>query len=154
MQGEGDRHAHVRIAEVGERGAIAQVHEAVHDGLRMDDHVQPVIREPEQVVGLDQLQPLVHQRGRVDRDLASHVPGGVGERLLHADRLQLVADQPPERPARGGEDQAVDGSGQSHEEPRDRETDREQEDCEREPPEVFPCERRDKHSALDPNARS
>ena len=35
----------------------------------------------EQPAGLDDLQGLVHQRGRVDRDLRAHVPGGMGQGL-------------------------------------------------------------------------
>ena len=56
--------------------AVAQVDERVDDRLRVHDHVDPVVRRSEQVVGLDQLEALVHQRRRVDRDLAAHVPGG------------------------------------------------------------------------------
>ena len=37
-----------------------------------------VVGDAEQVVGLDHLQALVHQRGRVDRDLGAHRPGGMG----------------------------------------------------------------------------
>ena len=44
-----------------------------------------VVGRPEEVVGLDQLEALVHQRRRVDRDLAAHRPGRVRERLLDRD---------------------------------------------------------------------
>ena len=71
----GDRDAHVGIAQVRERRAVVQVHDRVDDRLRMHDHVDPLVRDAEQVVRLDQLEPLVHQRRRVDRDLAAHVPG-------------------------------------------------------------------------------
>ena len=46
----------------------------------------PLVGEAEQVVGLDQLEALVHQRRRVDRDLAAHVPGRVRQRRLDARR--------------------------------------------------------------------
>ena len=47
----------------------------------MDDDVDLVVIDPEQLVGLDHLQALVHQRARVDGDLRPHLPGGMGERL-------------------------------------------------------------------------
>ena len=49
----------------------------VHDRLRVHDDVDAVVRRAEQVVGLDHLEALVHQRRRVDRDLAAHRPGRV-----------------------------------------------------------------------------
>ena len=40
----------------------------------MDDDIDPVCREPEQPMSFDHLQPLVHQRCRIDRYLFPHVP--------------------------------------------------------------------------------
>ena len=85
VQRVGDRHAHVRVAEVGERRAVAQADQAVDDRLRVHDDVDPLVRDAEQVVGLDQLEPLVHQRRRVDRDLAAHPQVGMRERLVDGD---------------------------------------------------------------------
>ena len=98
VQRVGDRHPHVRIAEVGQRGAVAQLDQAVDDRLGVDDDVDLLVGRPEQVVGLDQLEALVHQRGRVDRDLAAHRPGRMRERLLdgHAARARR-----PLRPRNG-----------------------------------------------------
>ena len=110
VQRVGDRHAHVRVAEMRERGAVAQLDQAVDDRLRVHDDVDLLVRRAEQVVGLDQLEPLVHQRRRVDRDLAAHRPRRVGERLLDRDVLEVLALEAAERAARGGQDQAVDGA--------------------------------------------
>ena len=38
----------------------------------------------EEVMGLDDFQPLVHHRGGVDGDLVSHLPGRMRERGLDA----------------------------------------------------------------------
>ena len=54
----------------------------VDDRLRVHDDVDPLVRRAEQPVRLDHLEALVHQRRRVDRDLAAHRPGRVRERLL------------------------------------------------------------------------
>src|SRR5690348_17607074 len=40
----------------------------------------------EEPVRLDDLQPLIHERRRVDGDLRPHAPGGVRQRLLHRDQ--------------------------------------------------------------------
>ena len=68
----------------------AQLHEAVDERLRVHDHLDALIRDAEQMVGLHHLEALVHQRGRVDRDLASHRPRRVCERLLDGHVLELA----------------------------------------------------------------
>ena len=47
-------------------------------------------RQAEQVMRLDQLEPLVHQRRRIDRDLRAHRPFGMRDRLLRRRRPQLL----------------------------------------------------------------
>ena len=44
VQRVGDRHAHVGVAEVRERGAVVQVDERVDDRLRVHDDVDPLVR--------------------------------------------------------------------------------------------------------------
>ena len=65
-----------------------------------------VVRRAEQVVRLDHLEALVHQRRGVDRDLAAHRPRRVLERLLDGDVLQLGARAAAERAAGGGQRRA------------------------------------------------
>jgi hypothetical protein len=74
-----------------ERGAVAEAHERVHDRRRMDDHLNPLVREVEEEVRLDELEALVRQRGGVDRDFRAHVPGRVCERLRRGYVQQLIA---------------------------------------------------------------
>jgi hypothetical protein len=47
---------------VGERGAVAEADERVHQRRRVDDDLDPVVRELEERVRLDQLETLVGQR--------------------------------------------------------------------------------------------
>ena len=68
-----------------------------------NDHLDGIQRYPEEQMRLDQLQSLVHQRGRVDGDHRAHVPGRMRERLLQRHRLQLVARASTERSTTGGE---------------------------------------------------
>ena len=77
-----DRHAHVRVAEMRERGTVAEADEPVDDRRRMDDDFDPVVRQSEEEVRLDHLEALVRERRRVDRDLRAHAPGRVSERIL------------------------------------------------------------------------
>ena len=48
----------------------------------MDDDVDPLGRQLEQMVRLDQLEALVHHRRRVDRNLRAHIPSRMSDRLL------------------------------------------------------------------------
>ena len=117
-----DRHAHVRVAEVRERRAVAEAHERVHDRRRLDDDLDPLVRELEEEVRLDQLEPLVRERGRVDGDLRAHAPGRMRERLVRRDVAELVAGAAAERPAGAGQHEARDlvgrGAGEALEERR------------------------------------
>ena len=107
----GDRDPHVRVA----RGARATRRRSGWTSAWTIDcgwttTSIAVVGEPEQVVGLDQLEALVHQRRRVDRDLAAHVPGRMRERLLRRRRSSRSAAAPAERAAGGGQDQPLDAS--------------------------------------------
>ena len=93
--------------EVGELGAVVELDQRVDDRLRVDDDVDPPVVDGEQVVGLDQLQALVHQGRRVDRDPPAHVPGRMRERLRRAHALESSV-RPRNGPPGGGEDQAID----------------------------------------------
>src|SRR6185312_8541509 len=66
----GDRRAHVRRAELREERAIEVLDERVDDALRVHDDIDTVRRQREEKAGLDELQALVHQGRRIDRDLA------------------------------------------------------------------------------------
>ena len=73
------------------------------------EHPDPLVRKTEQVVGLDDFQPLVHQRGGVNGDLAAHLPGRVRERLLAGHRVQGGAAA--EGAAAGREHEPVHAAG-------------------------------------------
>ena len=62
--------------------------------------------DAEQLVGLDHLEALVHQRRRVDRDLGAHVPGGVAA----ARRSTVTAASCSRREPRNGPPLAVSTS--------------------------------------------
>jgi hypothetical protein len=73
---------------------------------RVHHHVDVVVVGTEELVRLDHLEALVHQRRRVDGDLGPHVPRRVGERVLDGDGGQLGGGAAAERPAARGEDDA------------------------------------------------
>ena len=68
-----------------ERSTVAEADERMDDGRRMHDDLDPLVVEPEEVVRLDQLEALVRERRRVDRDLRPHRPRRMREGLLHGD---------------------------------------------------------------------
>ena len=63
----GDRDAHVGVAEVRDRGAVAEADEAVDDRRRVDHDLDPVVGDAEEEVRLDHLEALVRERRGVDR---------------------------------------------------------------------------------------
>ena len=101
-----DRHAHVGIAEMRERRAVAEAHERVDDRRRLQHDLDSLVGDVEEEVRLDQLEPLVGERRGVDGDLRPHPPGRMCERLLGRDIAELVARQTAERTARAGEHEA------------------------------------------------
>ena len=74
----GDGRAHVGRGQMRQGGAVVIGHQAMHDGLGMHQHVQLFRRQREQEMRLDQFQPLVHQGGAVDRNLARPSPSWDG----------------------------------------------------------------------------
>ncbi len=104
-QGEGDRQTHVRRGHLGQRGPVGELDHRVHQRLRMDDNVDVVVGHAEEQMRLDQLETLVHQGGRVDRDERPHVPRRVRKGLFGRHLAQLVTSAAPERPAACGQDE-------------------------------------------------
>ena len=87
----GDRNAHVGAAELGKHRSVDIFDHRMDDRLRMDEDVDPLARQPEQMMRLDQLEPLVHHRRRIDADLGAHRPVGMRHRLLGRRRRHLFA---------------------------------------------------------------
>ena len=90
------------------RCTIAKPNECMNDRRRVHDDVDVVIRQVEEEMRLDQLESLVRERCRVDRDLRAHVPRRVRKRFAWCDAFQVLARSPAERPTRGGEHEGVD----------------------------------------------
>ena len=90
------RPGYVRAKEIGTRMSgyprcasartVAKAHDRVHDRRRVDDDLDRVVRQVEEEVRLDQLEALVRERRRVDRDLRPHLPGRMRERVRAASR--------------------------------------------------------------------
>ena len=76
-----DGKSHVGGAQLGLEGAVDEPDGRVDDALRMDDDLDGVVADIVQPVRLDDLQALVRERRRVDRDLGAHRPGRVAEGL-------------------------------------------------------------------------
>ena len=92
-----DREAHVGEPELGLERAVGELDERVHHALGVDHGLNPIVRQAVQPFGLDRLERLVDERGRVDRDLGAHLPGRVRECLGRCHVLQLAAGSVPER---------------------------------------------------------
>ena len=100
-----DRQPHVRHRGLEHGRAVAEGHQRVHQRLGMQDRVEPLPRQLEQLVRLEDLEPLVEQQRRVHRDAPPHAPHRVGEHLLDggAPPVGMAAQGTP----RGGEREAL-----------------------------------------------
>ena len=106
-QGVLDGKPHVRGAELGLQRAVDEEDGRVDDALRVDHDLDRVVVDIVQPVRLDDLQALVRERRRVDRDLGAHRPGRVAQGLLGGDRGELRGRRVEERPARRRQDRAA-----------------------------------------------
>ena len=68
------------------------------DRRRLQHHLDPLVRDAEQEVRLDQLEPLVRERRRVDGDLRPHAPRRMRERLLRRDAVSSSRVRPRNGP--------------------------------------------------------
>jgi hypothetical protein len=96
---------------VSQHRAIGELDDAVDQRLGMNDHVDPLVGCPEEMVGLHHLEALVHQGRRIDRDLAAHRPGRMVQGLLDGYIAQFVPRASAEGPAAGGDREPVDRAG-------------------------------------------
>ena len=98
-----DRQLHVRRAELGDHRAVDEFHQRMDDRLRVHDHVDLLGREIEQPAGFDDLERLVHHRGRIDRDLRAHAPIRMAQGLFDRDAGQLLGRVAEKGSAAGGQ---------------------------------------------------
>ena len=61
------------------------------DALRMNNDFHPRHLDTKEPMRLDHFEPFIEERGRIDRDLWSHTPGRMFQRLFRCDRGELFA---------------------------------------------------------------
>ena len=103
-----DGQAHVGDGDLREDAAVDKFDERVDGGLGVDGGLHLRRRQGEEAAGLDDLEALVHQGGGVDRDALTHDPGGVFERLLGGDVLEVAEWGVAEGATGGGEPDLLD----------------------------------------------
>ena len=70
--------------------SISVFYQRMDDALAVDQHFDLRLRNIEEPPGFDDLQPLVHQGGRVDGDLGTHGPVGMLQGVRRRHMLQLL----------------------------------------------------------------
>jgi len=76
--------------------------------MTVDDNIDAVVGHSEQQVRFDDLERLVGQSGRIDRDLVAHAPRRMRERVFRGDRGELIRRQRTKRSTGCREDQPGD----------------------------------------------
>ncbi len=102
----GDRDAHVGCPQLRDHRTIGEFDHAVDDRLRVHQNVDLIRRQRKQIRGFNDFETLVHHRRRIDGDLLSHAPVRVFQGLRKRRLLDIGNGPGPERPARGGDDDA------------------------------------------------
>ena len=110
VEGVLDGDAHVGEPELGLLRAVHELDERVDEALGVDDDVDVLVGDIVEPVRLDDLQALVHERGRVDGDLGAHRPGGVGQGVRRGRGGHGLRRPVAERPAGGGQDEPRDAA--------------------------------------------
>ena len=85
-----DGDAHVRVAEVRQRRAVAEAHDRVDDRRRVNDDLQPVVGRPNRKCASISSSPLFASVAESIGDLRAHVPGRMSERLARGYVRQVV----------------------------------------------------------------
>src|SRR4051812_44819021 len=101
-----DRKFHTGKSELGQDASVTELDKCVDHALGMDDDFESVIGYLEEVVRLDQLERLVSEGGAINRDLMTHLPGGVPQRFVHRGMPDSLGRPFAERAARCRQDQA------------------------------------------------
>src|SRR5690606_17069567 len=86
----GERGAHIRNPQLRQNRSVAVADHGVNDRLGMYEDLDLLFWQVEKIVGLDQLQALVHHRGRIDRDLGAYFPIGMSDRLCRRNLLHCL----------------------------------------------------------------
>ena len=107
-QRELDRDTHVGRPQVRLHAAVGVFDHGMDGALRLHDDFDFVVGHVEQIMSLDNFEPLVHERRGVDRNLGAHMPGRMFQCLSRRDVTQIVARATSERPARCGDPQLGD----------------------------------------------
>src|SRR5207244_3762214 len=88
--------------------AVGELHERMNHRFRVNDDVDALGRQAEEPAGLDDFEGLVHEGGRIDRDLGAHAPGGMAQGFLDRDAGKAGGAAAAEWPAAGGQHYALD----------------------------------------------
>src|SRR5512135_780450 len=80
----------------------------MYNALRMYQDADVFRRDIKQPAGLNNLKPLIHKCGGINRNLFSHAPVRMFQRLTGCNVLKFIPPFTHKRPARGGEDYSPD----------------------------------------------
>ena len=99
---------HIGNPQLRKDGTILILHQRVNDRLRVDDDFDSLGGNIEQPSRLDDFQALVHESGRIDRNLLPHRPVWVLQRLLSGYPEELVHLHAAKWPSGGSQDNLLE----------------------------------------------
>ena len=99
---------HGRVSNLGQHRAVNKFGEGVNYRLTMHNDFDFVIPQAKQIVRFDHLERLVRQRGTVDGNLGSHVPGRMIQGLGDRGPCQALGVPSSKRTARCRQDETTE----------------------------------------------
>ena len=82
---------------------IGEFDHGMDRALRLYHNSDLIVGHGKEMMRLDHFEAFIHERGRIDRNLATHVPRRMAERLFNRDILKVGCLPPAKGAARSGD---------------------------------------------------
>ena len=106
-----DRQPHIRGSELRFNRAVNKLNHRVNATLTMYQHLKLIHWSVKEVMSLNELKALIHERGTVDGNLGTHLPGWMRQGVVGRNVFELLTRISEERTTRAGEPNSLDISG-------------------------------------------
>ena len=106
-----DRQPHIRGSELRFNRAVNKLNHRVNAALTMYQHLKLIHWSVKEVMSLNELKALIHERGAIDGNLGTHLPGWMRQGVVGRNVFKLLARISEERTTRTGEPDPLDVGG-------------------------------------------
>ena len=98
-----DRQPHIRGSELRFNRAVNKLNHRVNATLTMYQHLKLIHWSVKEVMSFNELKTLIHERGAIDGNLGTHLPGWMCQGVVGRNVFELLARISEERTTRAGQ---------------------------------------------------